>query len=255
MKPENISPVLLLACATVSLPSAASVATLNPVADAFVTTGPAGEFTANNYGGAGALSLAASGSAKGTFQSLLRFDLSGTVAGFDAQFGAGLWKIDSVSLTLTSAAPNNAIFNSSVAGTFGIGWMQNDAWVEGAGNPSSPAATGVSFSSLPSLTSLADASLGSFAFNGSTSGSSVWNLALAAAFAIDLAAGGEVTLTLAPADSSVSYLFNSRSFGTVASRPLLSVNAVAIPEPGTLGLLSAAAAWFVVRRNRHETRA
>lgn len=71
------------------LPGYAATATLNPIADAFVTTGPTGNLSGNNYGGAGALSVAAPGLAKGEFQSVLQFDLSSATASFNAQFGAG----------------------------------------------------------------------------------------------------------------------------------------------------------------------
>ena len=43
-------------------PAAAAVSqSVNPVADTFVTTGPTGNLTGNNYGAAGALSVAAAG--------------------------------------------------------------------------------------------------------------------------------------------------------------------------------------------------
>src|SRR5436190_7014118 len=71
---------------------------LNPVADAFVTTGPSGNLSNNNYGGAGALSVAAPNLSQGEFQSVLQFNLSGAKSAFDSQFGAGQWTIQSVTL-------------------------------------------------------------------------------------------------------------------------------------------------------------
>jgi hypothetical protein len=54
-----------VAAATLALSLAfsahAATFTLNPSADAFVTTGPTGNLSGNNYGGAGALSVAALG--------------------------------------------------------------------------------------------------------------------------------------------------------------------------------------------------
>jgi len=68
-----------------AVPAHAATFALNPSADAFVTTGPSGNLTANNYGAAGGLSVAASGLAKGEFQSVLRFDLSGAKTAFDSR--------------------------------------------------------------------------------------------------------------------------------------------------------------------------
>jgi hypothetical protein len=92
------------------LPVYSATFTLNPSMDAFVTTGPSGTLSGNNYGGAGALDVAAPGLAKGEFQSVLQFDLSGARASFDTQFGAGQWNIQSITLSLTATSPNNAIF-------------------------------------------------------------------------------------------------------------------------------------------------
>src|SRR6266404_5777901 len=96
---------------------------LNPSADAFVTTGPSGNLSISNYGGAGALSVASPDLPQGEFQSVLQFGLSGAKSSFDAQFGIGQWSIQSVTLQLTATSPNNAIFNASAAGQFGISWM------------------------------------------------------------------------------------------------------------------------------------
>jgi hypothetical protein len=208
---------------------------VNPVADAFVTTGPGGNLTGNNYGSAGSLSIAAPGLAQGEFQSVIRFNLSGAVNLFDTQFGAGQWSLQSISLQLGSARPNNPIFNGTSPGLFNIGWMQNDTWDEGTGGPATPSTSGITFSSLQStFIAGADENLGAFAFNGSTNGLSTYNLAFAPGFTADLLAGDDVSLRLFAADASVSYLFNSRSFGNVASRPLLTV--VAVPEPAPLAL-------------------
>src|SRR5215472_9144063 len=107
-----------------ALPGLAATFPLNPSADAFVTAGPTGNLSGNNYGAAGALSVAAPGLANGEFQSVLRFDLSGAKASFDTQYGAGQWSIQSISLSLTATAPGNPIFNASAAGQFRVSWMQ-----------------------------------------------------------------------------------------------------------------------------------
>jgi hypothetical protein len=207
---------------------------LNPSMDAFVTTGPSGNLSGNNYGGAGALSVAAPGLVQGEFQSVLQFDLAAARSAFDTQFGVGQWNIQSITLSLTAAAPLNPIFNASTAGQFGITWMQNDSWTEGTGNPSAPAATGITFASLPSYTSGGDESLGTFSFAGGTSGTAAYTLSLTPGLLADTTAGQFVSLHLSAADNIISYLFDSRDFGTASARPLLSI--VAVPEPQVLAL-------------------
>lgn len=209
----------------------------NPTADAFVANGPSGNLSLNNYGGAGAICVAAPSLAQGEFQSVLQFNLSSARASFDSQFGAGLWSIQSVTLQLTATAPNNAIFNSSAAGMFGLSWMQNDGWTEGAGTPSAPATTGITFATLPGFLSGADENLGTFSFNGATSGNSIYSLNLTPLFSADILSGSTVSLRMFAADSSVSYLSDSRSFGTVSARPLLTITAVPEPTMVSVGLL------------------
>jgi len=235
-----------------ALTAQAATFTLNPSADAFVTTGSAANFSGNNYGGAGALSVTAPGLASGEFQSVLRFDLSGAKTSFNSQFGAGQWSIQSITLSLTATAPNNAIFNSSATGQFGISWMQNDSWTEGAGTPAAPTTTGITFSTLPSFTGAGDEALGTFSFVGGTSGTAAYNLSLTSGFDADATAGNLVSFRLFAADSAVSYLFDSRSFGTTGFRPLLTI--VAVPEPGALSLLATGVAMLLgakCRRRLH----
>jgi hypothetical protein len=207
----------------------------NAAADAFVTTGSTGNLSANNYGGAGSISLAAPGLPQGEFQSVLQFNLSGAFNSFNNIFGAGQWSLQSVTLQLNAAPANNAIFNTPAAGQFGISWMQNDSWTEGTGSPSAPGASGITFTTLENmLIGANDQSLGLFSFNGATSGVFTYSLGLSSGLTGDLLAGENLTVRLFAADGSVSGVFNSRNFGTVANRPLLTV--VAVPEPGTLCL-------------------
>jgi hypothetical protein len=130
--------------------------------------------------------------------------------------------------------------------------MTNDAWVEGTGGPSAPTSDGVTFNTLPSFLNAADEAIGTFTFPGGTSGSNTYTLDLTNGFATDLAAGNNVSLRLLAADSSMSYLFNSRNFGTVANRPLLTVNAVAVPEPTSVAMLMLviSTAWLGRREPR-----
>jgi hypothetical protein len=230
-----------------ALTAQAATFTLNPSADAFVTTGPTANLTGNNYGGAGALSVAAPGLPQGQFQSVLQFGLSGAKTSFDTQFGAGQWTIHSVTLQLTATAPNNGIFNSSAAGQFGIFWMQNDAWTEGSGTPALPTTTGITYTSLTgTFNGGGDENLGTFSFAGGTSGNSTYTLGLTPSFSADVLAGNTVSFRMFAADSAVSYLFDSRSFGTTGFRPLLTV--VAVPEPGSLALGLAALAVVAGRK-------
>lgn len=214
-----------------------AVETMNPTADAFVTTGPANDLATNNYGGGGSLGLSAAGLPKGEFQSVLRFDTSTAKSTFDALFGPGSWTLQSVTLQLSASAVNNAIFNANSAGLFGLSWMQNDGWTEGSGTPNAPGTSGITYATLQStfINPMADEALGTFSYNGSSSGTFVYTLNTPSGFAADILAGNLVGLRLSAADSAVSYLFNSRTFATAASRPLLSITAV--PEPGTVALL------------------
>jgi hypothetical protein len=233
-----------------ALPVHAANFTLNPSADAFVTTGPSGTLSGNNYGGAGALSVAASGLAQGDFQSVMRFDLAAARTSFDTQFGAGQWSVQSVTLSLT-AAPGSSFFNASAAGQFGVSWMQNDSWIEGTGTPTTPTTTGITYSSLPSYTSTSDESLGTFSFAGGTSGTATYTLGLSPGLVADLSAGNPASFRLFAADSAVSYLFYSGN--NAGSRPLLSV--VAVPEPQAFSLLVAGAIFLCsagYRRGKQE---
>lgn len=216
----------------------AAEVSLNPTADAFVTSGPlTNDLTANNYGGGGALAVSAAGLAKGEFQSVLSFDMSSAKSSFDNLYGAGLWTLQSVTLQLTAGSPNNAIFNANSAGSFGVSWMHSDDWTEGTGTPNAPKTTGITFSSLQAdfANPSTDETLGTFGYDGSGSGARVYTLNLPSGFASDILAGDLVSLRLWAADSTVSYFFDSRSFGNAGSRPLLSINVV--PEPGAATLL------------------
>jgi hypothetical protein len=225
---------------------------LNPTLDAFVTTGPTGNLSNSNYGGAGALSVAAPGLAQGEFQSVLEFNLASAKTSFDSQFGAGLWTIQSVTLQLTAAPPNNSIFNASAAGQFSLSWMQNNSWTEGTGTPQAPTGNGITFSTLSNFVSVADEALGTFSFNGATSGSSAWSLNLTPSFSSDILSGGSASLRMFAADNTVSYLSESRSFGTASARPLLTITAV--PEPGAAALASLfICGLFFRRRSKRAT--
>jgi MYXO-CTERM domain-containing protein len=221
--------------------------TATPIGDAFVTTGPSGNLSGNNYGAAGALAVAASGLPQGQFQTVLKFDLSGARDSFDLQFGAGLWTPQSVTLRLTASPHSNAIFNNVAAGLFNVSLMQNNSWVEGTGTGGTPTADGISFNSLQStfVNNAADQALGTFGFGGATSGANDYALVLAPGLVAKLLAGGVASPRLFADDNNVSYLFSSRASG---SGPQLIVTAV--PEPGSIALGVLGLATLLVWRRR-----
>jgi hypothetical protein len=207
-----------------------------PTADAFVAAGPSGNLANNNYGGGGIISVAGLGSPQGEFQSILKFDLAPTVASFDATYGAGQWSIESVSLQLTASTAGNAIFNPPSAGLLKFQWMASDSWVEGTGQPATPSATGITYNSLQTTVSVQDDNLGTFSFDGGTSGNYTFALAAdAPGLNADIRSGGPVSIRIFGGDNSVAGIFNSRSFATAANRPTLTIQAV--PEPSTMGLV------------------
>ncbi|MDZ4657111.1 MAG: hypothetical protein SH868_05980 [Bythopirellula sp.] len=219
----------------VSFVSSSSAATFNlgPTADALVSAAN----PTNNYGGAGAFAISAIGLPKGEFQSLLKFDLATAKASFDTTFGSGNWTLDGATLQLTAANPGNALFNASAAGQIAASWMQNDSWVEGSGTPAAPAATGITFSTLPAFLSGADQSLGTFGFVSATSGLVSYSLEFSSGLAADALAGEITSLRLLAGNSTIAALFNSRTFNTATGRPVLILNAMEIPEPASCVLL------------------
>src|SRR5262249_35024834 len=117
---------------------------------------------------------------------------------------------------------------------FSISWMQNDGWTEGTGTPQAPTSTGLTFSTLNTFLSPADETLGTFNFNGSTSGNSTYTLGLTPSFSADVLAGNTISFRMLATDSTVSAVFDSRTFGIASARPLLTI--IAVPEPASLGL-------------------
>lgn len=221
----------------IAFSSEAAVSSSVAIADAFVTTGQNGSLANNNYGGGGILAVSAPGSSQSEFQTVLKFDLGPTVASFDSLFGAGQWSIEAVSLQLTAGTAGNAMFNAPAAGLLKVGWMRNDSWVEGTGQPATPGTTGITYNTLQTTISLSDDNVGTFSFDGGTSGSYRFDLiADAPGMNEDIRSGGPVSFRVFPGDSTVSGIFDSRTFATAANRPVLTVQAV--PEPSTLGLIA-----------------
>ena len=234
-RPITLFALLLVVCTC--LVQAQTTYTGTTYADAFLATGstnnPVGaDLTGLNFGGAGTLVVAPANSAKGEFQSVLKFNLSNAVALFNTNYGAGHWTITNVSLQLTSnygtggVQPNNAIFPTISGGTFLIEWLSNDNWVEGTGTPNLPTTDGVTYDSLPDLLSDAHEILCTNTYTPPGNNIPVtYTLPLTTNLVNDVSAGGDVTLLFSAADDQIGYLFNSYSYGR-GNEPLIEVTVV-----------------------------
>jgi len=239
------SPAILLVLLLLGIgnPGRAQVTGTNTtIADAFLATGSAGnpdgsDLTGLNFGGAGTLAISPPSALKGEFQSVIRFNLSNTIALFNTNYGAGLWTITNISLRLTSnygiagVQPNNPIFNFISGGQFVIEWLADDDWVEGTGTPNLPTMDGVTYSSLPVL--LAQTHVPLCTNNYVPSGNNVpvtWVLPLETNLLQNVAAGGDVNFRFYAADNQVGYLFNSYFYGR-GNQPLILVTAILTPVP------------------------
>jgi hypothetical protein len=247
---RNVARVLALStvCWAARPAALAATFTANPAADAFVATGPTGNLADNNYGGGGALVVAAPGLPGGEFQTVMQFDLSAAAGTFNALYGAGGWSIQSVSLQLTASPHGNAIYNPSAAGQFGVSLMQNNNWVEGTGNASNPTTDGITYNQLVNLliNPATDQDEGTFGYNGQTSSAAVYHLPVGPALSADILSGSDATLRLFATDNVVSYLLNSRTTTPLSGAPELIITVV--PEPGGVGL--AVVGWLAVARAR-----
>ncbi len=236
-----------------------------PTADAFLATGspsnPVGtDLTSLNFGGAGTLALAPAGSTKGEMDSVVKFNTAAAISQFNSTYGAGNWAITGVTLTLASnfggqgEQPNNGIFNSINAGSFGIDWLGYDSWVEGDGSGMGTAGypnpnNKVSFQSISTLFSAGSSSLGNYTYTPPGDNVAVtYTLPLNSSLLGDAAAGGDLSLYFFAADNQVSMLFNARSFGS--NRPELTLAASAIPEPTGAALLALSLGSLMVVRKR-----
>jgi hypothetical protein len=251
---------LFLAVFAFAVSAQAAIVSMEPTADTFVTSGSgdpnAGSPTAN-YGAAGAMMISGSSGAKGTMQSLMKFNVASAKASFDSTFGAGQWTVNGITLRLGTnagvqgAQPMNAIFNPINTGLFKVDWMSSDGWAEGTGTPQLPTTDGVTFNTLGSFLSGADRTVGTFTYTpAGDNTTATYTLTLDAGMTADVAAGGDVSLRGYAGDATVGYLFNSRLVGTTTNRPLLTVSAIALPEPGTGTLLAGAALLGLMHRRR-----
>jgi hypothetical protein len=208
-------------------------------ADAFLCTGSpnyenGADLTGLNFGAAGTLAIAPASSAKGEFQSVIRFNLAGAVGAFNAAYGSNHWTVTGITLQLTSnygtagVSPNNPIFNVISGGQFVIEWLADDDWVEGTGTPNSPTTDGVCYDSLPAL--LAQPSEPLVTNTYVPPGDNVpvfWPLPLTANLLNNVTNGADVNLRFYAADDQVGYLFNSYKYGR-GNEPLIQVVATPI---------------------------
>lgn len=234
----------------------------NTTADSFLASGSANnpvgtDLTSLNFGGAGTLAVAAAGTTKGEFDSVIMFNTAAAISQFDSTYGTGNWHLTGATLSLASnfgtqgATPNNNLFNTINTGSFGVDWLGNDSWVEGTGGGSGsagfPGTTAVSFNSISSLHSSGSSTLGTFTYT--PPGNNVYSdysLSLDSQFLSDTSAGGNVSLYLYAADSQVSFLFNSRTFAS--GHPELTLTADAVPEPSMYALMGLAFGGLAVFR-------
>lgn len=220
--------------AAVSGQGATSVS-LPTIQDAFVTPGPTDNLVANNYGGAGAMEVSGTALSKGQSHAVMMVDFATARGAFDSAYGSGGWKVDSVSLKLTASSPNNPIFNGpTAAGKIMARWVPDDTWVEGTGNPNNPGTEGLTWQLFASLLTGAQGS-GSLDFDGVQT-TADYALVASAGLLDDIANGTKASLVLSPEDTTVTCVFNTRSFGTAANRPVLTVTASPLPVLGRIAV-------------------
>jgi hypothetical protein len=232
-------------------------------AAAFMASGPSGgaNLSTNNYGNAGTLAIAPASSMKGAFDSVLLFNTSSAVSQFNALYGTGNWTITGVTLSLASnfgtqgAQPNNAIFNTINAGSFGIDWLSDSTWTVGngggGGTPGYPVNNDIDYAYVPTLLGFGYDSLGDFTYT--PPGNNVYlTYTLPTDANLDAAAAdGTVSLFFYAADNQVSYLFNSQAFSS--NHPEITLTATPVPEPATLTLMATMFGSILVTRRRQKS--
>jgi len=253
---------LCLLCATSKVVAQTSYTITTTTADAFLASGsPSNPHGANltslNFGGAGTLAIAPASSPDGEFDSVIKFSSAAAISQFNSTYGVGNWTITGLTLTLASnfgvqgSQPNNNIFNTINAGSFGIDWLSYDGWTEGAGSgngePGYPGNSEVSFNSISTLLSGTVDSLGTFTY--APPGNNIYlnyTLPLDAGLVTDAAGGGDVSLYFYAADNQVSYLFNARSYAQ--NHPELTLTVAPVPEPSALAMVACGLAGLITIR-------
>lgn len=215
-------------------------------ADAYVASGSAANplgtnLSALNFGGAGTLAISPASSAKGEYDSVIKFNTAGAINQFNTTYGSGNWQITGLTLQLSSnfatqgQQPNNMAFNTINTGSFGIDWLATDNWVEGGGTGTGeagyPSNSELSLQAIPALLAGGTNSLGTFTYTPPGNSSYVnYALPLNVNLVSNTITGGDVSLYFYAADNQVGYLFNSRTFGS--GHPEFTLTAAQTPEPG-----------------------
>jgi hypothetical protein len=195
-------------------------------------------------GGSGLAFFNIEGSDNGSFASygVARFDLAGLKAGFDSQYGAGGWLVDSVSLQLTQS---NAGFTTD--GNVRVAFSADDTVSLAAPSPLT----------YPLADATAQMVMG-YAFTETTTGAVEThnlytrggnNAAGGVALAGNIATDSLVTLALYEGNPGVAATYAGFSNSSWAG-PTLSIDVSAVPEPQTVALMLAglAAVGGLVRR-------
>lgn len=176
------------------------------------------------------------GSSFGNFASygVIRFDVNGVKADFDATFGSGAWVVDSIALSLTQS---NAGFTND--GAVSIYFTTDDT---------TSIAPGVSPLAYPFSGDFSDAQIvKGYQFTEVSSGTLEThtlyqrggsNASGGNALAADLAGDQTITLALVDASPDVAATYAGYSNSTFAG-PTLVVTAAPVPEPQTYALLLA----------------
>jgi MYXO-CTERM domain-containing protein len=208
----------------------ANAATTEAIANA--TVQPGGVRTGNN----GINFFNVEGADFGSFASYgaIRFDVSALKAGFDAQYGAGGWRIDSISLSLTQS---NAAFTAD--GGVDVFFTSNDSVSLTTPSPLAYGNFASSFTDALSVTRYAFTQIG----NGTTDTYSLFdrlagNTAGGNAVAADILADSRLTLVLREADSGVAATYAGLGHNTYAG-PTLDISVSAVPEADSWALLAA----------------
>ena len=236
----------LLLAATLPLSLSAQTTTLSQVvsADTYVSSGQPDQ----NFGTMGAMEIAVPNSTQSrTEESLIRFNTATIDSTFNADYGAGNWTINSVTLTLFSnfatggVQPGNGSFNIIAAGGFELDWLSDNNWSE-------TAITWNNISSiLPGTGNNTSASLGDFYWPAAGAASTTWTLGLDPNLVSDIGSGGLVTIFGQPtAGSTVGYLFNTLN----NSPAVLNVTASVVPEPSVMALVASSLVGLAAYRRR-----
>ena len=259
--------------AAFALPAAAlaqdTVTIMDSTSAAFMASGSSGNpdgtnLATKNYGNSGTLAIAPASSTKGAFDSVLLFNTSSAVNQFNTMYGVGDWTITGVTLSLASnfgtqgTQPNNNIFNTINAGSFGIDSLTDTTWTPGtgggSGTPGYPVNSDVDYAYIPTLQSFGYDFLNDYTYT--PPGNNVYltyTLPGNDPILDSTAAVGAVSLLFYAADNNVSYLFNSQIFMSGNSNdnhPELTLTVEATPEPATAALLAASLGGFLSVRWR-----